>query len=130
MARATICVKDSAALYDMVINDINKYGNYQTWIDMLQKVINEYTYSIKQHNMWMNAKPIVVKKNKGLETLYNGIVSETQNTGRSIYADSANTAKWQAEAIAKAIIERVSSEDTKTQKSVSKKVETRMKKMI
>lgn len=130
MARATICVKDSDALYNMVINDINKYSNYQTWIDMLQKVINEYTYSVKQHNVWMNAKPIVVKNNKGLETLYNRIASETQNTGKSIYSDSAKRAKWQAEAIAKAIIERVSSEDIKTQKSVSKKVETRMKKII
>lgn len=130
MARTVICVKDSQALYKMVINDIDKYKNYKSWIDTLQNVINEYTYSIKQHNMWMNAKPITVKGNKGLQTMYNGIAAETQKTGKSIYSDSADRAKWQAEAIVKAISDKVNEEDAKTQKSVLKKIETRMKKMM
>lgn len=129
MAKMIFCIKDKEQMIDMVKNDVEKYNNIEQWLINLVKVINEYNYDIKQHNMWLNTNPAVCK-NKNVENWYNAIAENIQQTCDSIYLKLASTAKFQIEAIYEVISDYASNKDEKIKKSMLRKLETRMNKMI
>lgn len=124
MSRLSYCANTEEAVYNGIKNN-----SINSLLEDLKGLINNYNYSYKYNEYWLNVKPFENPKGNQ-QAFHNLIVNDAQKTKSTIYGETMKQVKMQISVVVKVINEKVENLDDKTKRRVLKKIDTRVSKMI